>query len=180
MAKEGRRGPVRGLIARLRGEEDERAKTRRGKVLIPIQWEGKDELDGVLGGGAEAPIRHADLTPEQQVEAKAEFAKRRREEAERMAELGLPLDEPDDQGIKAVMSESEMREAGVRIDVPTEGASGNPRRLRYADGKGGGFPGERDFEAEAKAKAKAEAEKDAADEDENLGTPKEGSDDGRE
>ena len=178
MAKEGKRGPVRGLIARLRGEEDERAKTRKGKKLIPIQWEGKDELSGVLGGGAEAPIRHADLDPETQQEVLAEFEKRRREEAERMAELGLPLDEPDDQGIKASMTEDEMREAGVRIDVPTEGASSNPRRIKYADGKGVGFPGERDFEAEAKAKA--EAEKDAADEDENLGTPKEGSDDGRE
>jgi len=132
MAREGRKRPLGELIARLR---------RKGIKPALIGWPGKDDSSGVLGGGAEAPARRADLDPETLAKADAEFAKRRREEAERMGESGRPLDEPDDQGIKPVMTEDEMREAGVVIDLPSEGASSDPKPLRYSDGKGLGFPG---------------------------------------
>ena len=36
--------------------------------------------------------------------------------------------------IKDRMSEIELRDAGVMIDLPTEAASANPQPLRYADG----------------------------------------------
>ena len=131
----------------------ERGARHKGKPYVVA---GTDDLDGVLGPGDSPPSRMADLTPEKRAELEAEFAKPERQEHPIVAEWegrDAP-DEGDDQGgIKPSMSEAELRAAGVRIDVPSEGASSNPRRLRYADGEGLNFPGARDFEAEAKAKA---------------------------
>ena len=112
--------------------------------------------------GPEEPVDSEPMTPE-------EFARHKAWLAER-----FEADKRDASGVGPRMSQEQIRAAGVRIDLPTEAASGDPKDIAYADGS---TLSER-LDARYEARQAAKQQREQPPEDTGTPPPEEGEEEG--